>query len=141
MPFITRLHGRMDLPKVRHLYRHFPDVPLVSISNAQRRSLPGANFLATIPHGLPIDRLRPLPVAPTYLAFLGRICREKVPDRAIRIAPHTGLPLEIAAKVDKADIEYHEAIIGRLSTAAWSNISARSAIAKSRSFLVEHWPW
>ena len=85
-PFLTTLHGRLDLPELRPVYDCFPEVPLVSISDAQRAPLPNANFVATIHHGLPEDLLTPQPIEPSYLAFLGRICPEKRPDRAIRIA-------------------------------------------------------
>ena len=85
-PFLTTLHGRLDLPELVPIFDCFPHVPLVSISDAQRAPLPGANFIETVHHGLPDDLLTPQPVAPRYLAFLGRICPEKRPDRAIRIA-------------------------------------------------------
>ena len=41
-----------------------------------------------------------------YVAFLGRISPEKRPDRAILIARALGIPLKIAAKVDRADDVY-----------------------------------
>ena len=112
VPFVTTLHGRLDLPELRPVFNTFRSVPVVSISDAQRLGLPQARFVATVPHGVP-DRkptLRP-PVAPTYLAFLGRIAPEKGPDRAIRIARGCGVPLKIAAKVDKADQQYFDAMI------------------------------
>jgi glycosyltransferase involved in cell wall biosynthesis len=105
-PFLTTLHGRLDLPELRPVYDCFPEVPLVSISDAQRLPLPDANFVATVQHGLPEDLLTPRHVAPSYLAFLGRICPEKRPDRAIRIARKAGIPLKIAAKVDRVDEAY-----------------------------------
>jgi len=104
---ITTLHGRQDLPDLKALYVGFSDMPLVSISNAQREPIANANFVATIYHGLP----RNLHV-PTYqprggyVAFIGRISPEKGPDRAIRLARTLGVPLKIAAKVDRADEEY-----------------------------------
>ncbi len=110
-PFLTTLHGRLDLPELKPIYSYFDDVPLVSISDAQRRPLPDANFIATVHHGLPADLLLPRPVRPEYLAFLGRICPEKCPDRAIEIARRTGIPLKMAAKVDRADVEYHASTI------------------------------
>lgn len=106
VPTLTTLHGRQDLTDLHHLYRGFPDMPLVSISEAQRKPIPFANFATTIYHGLP-----PL-YAPTfdprggYLAFLGRIAPEKRVDRAIAIAKAVGLPLRIAAKVDRVDEQY-----------------------------------
>jgi glycosyltransferase involved in cell wall biosynthesis len=105
-PFLTTLHGRLDLPELVPVFDSFPDVPLISISDAQRHPLPGANFIETVHHGLPIDLLTPQPVTPRYLAFLGRICPEKRPDRAIRIARRAGIPLKMAAKVDRVDEDY-----------------------------------
>jgi glycosyltransferase involved in cell wall biosynthesis len=86
-PFVTTLHGRLDLPELAPVFDLFDTAPLVSISDSQRRGLPRA-------------------VRPSYLAFLGRICPEKRPDRAIRIARACGIPLRMAAKVDDADTEY-----------------------------------
>ncbi len=85
--------------------------PLVSISDAQRRPLPRGNFIGTVHHGLPPDLLTPQPMPRDYLAFLGRICPEKSPDRAIRIARAAGMKLKIAAKVDRVDREYFETTI------------------------------
>jgi len=104
---ITTLHGRQDLPDLRPIYRRFGEMPIVSISNAQRKPEPNANFVATVHHGLPTD-LHQATLHPRggYVAFLGRICPEKRPDRAIEIAQTFGIPLKIAAKVDKADEAY-----------------------------------
>ncbi len=110
-PFLTTLHGRLDLPELHGAFQSFPDVPLISISDSQRAPLAGVNWAATVPHGLPADLLAPRPVTPSYLAFLGRIAPEKRPDRAIRIARACGLPLRIAAKVDRADRAYYETTI------------------------------
>jgi glycosyltransferase involved in cell wall biosynthesis len=138
---LTTLHGRLDVPDLAPLYREFDDVPLVSISNNQRRPLAWVNYLATIYHGLPADLheadMRPCGNVPLsdegrlssresdplrgakgdkpadfgrgkYLLFLGRICDEKRPDRAIEIAKGAGIPLKIAAKVDPCEREYFE---------------------------------
>jgi glycosyltransferase involved in cell wall biosynthesis len=86
----------------------FGSVPVVCISDAQRRPLPQARWLRTIHHGLPADLLRPAPVAPQYLAVLGRISPEKAIDRSIRIAQSCGIPLRIAAKVDRAESDHFE---------------------------------
>ena len=104
---LTTLHGRQDLPDLRGFYFGFRDMPLVSISHAQREPLPHANFIATVYHGIPTDLLRPV-IEPRggYVAFLGRISPEKRPDRAIRLARGLGIPLKIAAKVDKVDEDY-----------------------------------
>ena len=106
-PFLTTLHGRLDLPEYSPIYDQFRQVPLVSISDAQRRPLPLANFVATVQHGLPEALLQPQPAKPSYLAFLGRIAPEKRPDAAILIARRAGIPLKIAAKVDRVDEAYY----------------------------------
>jgi glycosyltransferase involved in cell wall biosynthesis len=106
VPYVSTLHGRLDMPTLPPLYALFPDAPVVSISQAQRVHLPDANYVATIHHGLPERMLTPGFGAGGYLAFLGRISPEKAPDAAIRIAARAGLPLKIAAKVDKVDREY-----------------------------------
>jgi glycosyltransferase involved in cell wall biosynthesis len=103
---LTTLHGRQDLGDLKPFYDRFDEMPLVSISNDQRKPLPQANFIATIHHGIPVDLHRPSFKAGSYLAFLGRISPEKRPDRAINIARAAGIPLKIAAKVDKVDEDY-----------------------------------
>jgi glycosyltransferase involved in cell wall biosynthesis len=107
-PFITTLHGRLDLPEHQPVFSTFSSIPVVSISNAQRRPVPQAGWVRTVHHGLPEDLLRPQPVKPSYLAFLGRIAPEKGVDRAIRTAARCEMPLKIAAKVDRVDIDYFE---------------------------------
>ena len=104
---LTTLHGRLDLPELLPFYREFSDMPVVSISDDQRRPLPHARWIATIPHGLPrnLARFYAQPCG-EYLAFLGRISPEKGPDRAIAIAKRVGIKLKIAAKVDRADEAY-----------------------------------
>jgi glycosyltransferase involved in cell wall biosynthesis len=110
-PFITTLHGRLDLPEHQPVFKTFRKTPLISISNSQRRPIPQANWVRTIYHGVPENLLTPRPIKPTYLAALGRIAPEKSMDRAIRIAQRCGIPLKIAAKVDRADHEYYEQVI------------------------------
>lgn len=107
-PFVTTLHGRLDLPELHPIYEAFDNVPIISISDSQRQPMPKAGWLTTVQHGLPEDLLAPLPIERRYLAFLGRICPEKRVDLAIQIAERAGLPLKIAAKVDKADQEYFD---------------------------------
>jgi glycosyltransferase involved in cell wall biosynthesis len=111
VPSVTTLHGRLDLPELPALYGLYGDIPVVSISNSQRAPLPQANYVATILHGLPKDLLAKGPGTGGYLAFLGRISPEKAPDAAIRIAAAAGMPLKIAAKIDKVDEEYFKATI------------------------------
>jgi glycosyltransferase involved in cell wall biosynthesis len=108
---ITTLHGRLDLADLVPLYRRFADMPLVSISDAQRAPLPWARWVATVHHGIPADMLRQGEGRGGYLAFLGRISPEKRPDRAIRIARRAGILLKIAAKIDRADTEYFRTVV------------------------------
>ena len=103
---VTTLHGRQDLGDLKPFYSRFGQMPLISISDDQRKPLPHANFVATIHHGIPTGLHRPSFEQGSYLAFLGRISPEKRPDRAIRIARAAGIPLKIAAKVDKVDEDY-----------------------------------
>jgi glycosyltransferase involved in cell wall biosynthesis len=111
VPNITTLHGRLDLPELKEVYRQFPDMPLVSISNAQRKPLAVRSWRATVYHGLP-EHLYSFEERPgKYLAFIGRISPEKGLDRAIEAAIRAGMPIRIAAKVDKVDKEYFEATI------------------------------
>ena len=108
---VTTMHGRLDIPDLAPVYAEFDDMPLVSISDAQREPLPTAKWIATVYHGLPQDlyqfRARP----GKYFAFLGRISPEKRVDRAIKIAKRIGIPLKIAAKVDLVDREYFKKVI------------------------------
>lgn len=109
---VTTLHGRLDLPDFHPVFRAFPHMPLVSISDNQRGPMPaGVNWLATIHHGLPPSVCPFNARGGDYLAFLGRISPEKRPDRAIEIAKRAGIPLKIAAKVDKADQDYWDEVI------------------------------
>jgi glycosyltransferase involved in cell wall biosynthesis len=110
-PFLTTLHGRLDLPEHQPVFTTFSAIPVISISNAQRRPVPQANWVHTIHHGVPEKLLTPRPVTPSYLAVLGRIAPEKGVDRAIKIAIRCGIPLKIAAKVDRADQNYYDEII------------------------------
>src|SRR5579875_304533 len=113
-PHVTTLHGRLDLPELPALYREFREMPVVSISNAQRGPLPGANWQGTVYHGLPLDLHSFTEQPGEYLAFLGRISPEKRVDRAIEIARRAGLKLKIAAKIDRADRAYYEKEIAHL---------------------------
>jgi glycosyltransferase involved in cell wall biosynthesis len=109
---LTTQHGRLDLPDLPVAYRAFPEFPLVSISDDQRRPCPNWYWLRTVHHGLPANLYPFSPHAQGgYLAFLGRICPEKRPDHAIEIARRTGLPLKIAAKVDRVDQAYFDEVI------------------------------
>jgi glycosyltransferase involved in cell wall biosynthesis len=111
VPNLTTLHGRLDLPELKEVYRQFPDMPLVSISNAQRKPLAVRSWRATVYHGLPEDLYSFEERPGKYLAFIGRTSPEKGLDRAIEAAIKAEMPIRIAAKVDKVDKEYFEATI------------------------------
>jgi glycosyltransferase involved in cell wall biosynthesis len=111
VPQLTTLHGRLDLPELVPLYLEYREMPVVSISDAQRAPLAHAGWLATVHHGLPLDLLSFQPEPGRYLAFMGRVSPEKRLDRAIEIARRVGVELRIAAKVDPADRAYFEAVI------------------------------
>ncbi len=106
VPFLTTLHGRLDVPGTADIVRRHPDAPFVSISDHQRRPLPDARWIRTIHHGLPERSTRPSFSQGSYLAFLGRLSADKGPEAAIRIARKTGMPLRIAAKVPRAERGY-----------------------------------
>ena len=109
VPFVTTLHGRLNLAEFKVVYNRFPTVPLVSISESQRTPVPELGWVGTVYHGMPADLLTPKPTGgPGYFAFLGRISPEKRVDRAIEIAAACGVELRVAAKVDRADDEYYE---------------------------------
>jgi glycosyltransferase involved in cell wall biosynthesis len=110
-PTVLTLHGRLDIAELGPLFRAYPHVSLVSISDAQRRPLSGVSWTRTVYHGLPLDLYTFQPQPRTTLLFLGRISPEKRPDVAIRIACRAGVPLRIAAKVDKVDQEYFDTCI------------------------------
>jgi len=111
VPSVTTLHGRLDIDALRPVYSRYRRMPVVSISNAQRKPLPFLNWQSTVYHGLPSELLKFHPGPGKYLAFLGRISPEKRPDLAIEVARKVGIPLKIAAKVDVVDEAYYEAVV------------------------------
>ena len=111
-PVVHTLHGRLDLRPLIHVLTELREVPLVSISDSQREPLTGLdlNWVATVHHGLPMQDVPAVTTASDgrYLVFLGRMSAEKRPDLAIAVAKRAGLPLIMAAKVDRPDREYFE---------------------------------
>ena len=122
LPHVTTLHGRLDSPDLVPLYRKYKGMPLISISQNQRKPLPWAHWIGNVYHGLPMGLLPFGNGSGKYLAFLGRISPEKRVDRAIEIAKRAGMPLKIAAKVDPADRAYYEREIKPLLNAHASGI-------------------
>jgi glycosyltransferase involved in cell wall biosynthesis len=114
VPHLTTLHGKLTIPELQLIYNKFPNQPVVSISNDQRKPLPQANFVGTVYHGLPENLFSAGDGEENYFAFLGRISPEKGCDRAIEIAIATNTPIKIAAKIDKADETYFEEKIKQL---------------------------
>jgi glycosyltransferase involved in cell wall biosynthesis len=111
VPHVTTLHGRLDIADLKPLYREYCAMPLVSISNAQRRPLAWCNWIETVYHGMPLELHTGQRAAGGYLAFLGRISPEKGCDRAIEIARRAGMPIKIAAKIDNSDRAYFDRVV------------------------------
>ena len=112
--YLTTLHGRLDIPELEPLFREFKELPLVSISNSQRKPFPYSNWMGTVYYGLPLDLYHFNRKGGDYLVFVGRISPEKRVDRAIEIAKKAGIQIRIAAKVDKVDNDYFESKIKKL---------------------------
>ena len=135
VPFITTLHGRLDLPEYVPFFKKFENLPFVSISNAQRKPLSWLNWQATVYHGLPENLYKFYPKKGDYLAFLGRISPEKRPDRAIKIAEKFGMKLKIAAKVDKADEVYFREVIKPMLKSHWVEFIGEISEKEKNEFL------
>jgi glycosyltransferase involved in cell wall biosynthesis len=119
-PVVSTLHSRLDRPEHQPLYREFADVPLVSISHAQRTPVAWANFVATVHHGIDLDQFTFNQIPHDYLVYLGRVSPDKGLDAAIRIAQRVGLPLKISARMPlpfrndpavRLDWEYWEHVV------------------------------
>jgi glycosyltransferase involved in cell wall biosynthesis len=137
IPALTTLHNRLDIPDLHRLYREFREMNLVSISDAQRRPMPWANWVGTVYHGLPEDLYEARTKPGAYLAFLGRISPEKRVDRAIEIAKRAGMPLKIAAKVDVADKSYFDSRICRLLAHPLIEFVGEISEGQKRAFLAD----
>ena len=113
-PFVHTHHGRLDMPELLPLFSEFSEVPLVSISNAQRSPVPNLSWQATVYHGLPRSCVGFNPGRGNYLAFLGRVSPEKGLHLAVEIARRAGMPLKVAAKVDRHDVDFYQSTIAPL---------------------------
>jgi glycosyltransferase involved in cell wall biosynthesis len=139
VPFVTTTHGRLDLPGLSAVAARFPDASFISISLNQRASLPTANWLGTVYHGLPLASFCPSYERGEYLAFLGRLTKDKGPEAAIRIARAAGIPLQMAAKLPTGERGYFKAhlepkidgreirLIGEVNDHAKQDFLARAA--------------
>jgi glycosyltransferase involved in cell wall biosynthesis len=134
-PHVTTLHGRLDIADLVPLYQEYGDMPLVSISDAQREPLPHARWLVTVYHGLPADLFTLQPEIGRYLAFLGRISPEKRVDRAVEIARRSGLPLRVAAKIDDTDRAYFDREIAPLFALPFVEYIGEIGEAEKQAFL------
>jgi glycosyltransferase involved in cell wall biosynthesis len=132
---VTTLHGRLDIPDLQPIYDEFRDIPVVSISTAQRAPLPQARWMATVHHGVPLERYPFVERPEGYLAFLGRISPEKRVDRAIEIGRRAGLPVRVAAKIDRADRDYYEREIAALFDSAGVEFLGEIGDAEKPGFL------
>jgi glycosyltransferase involved in cell wall biosynthesis len=108
---VSTLHGSIHTHDLRGLLEEYREIPLVSISNNQREPMPEANWVGTVHHGLPRDLHGFQNGEGGYLAFLGRVSREKGLERAIEIAKRSGYALKIAAKIYDEDVPYFEHVI------------------------------
>jgi glycosyltransferase involved in cell wall biosynthesis len=133
---LTTLHGRLDIKDLSACYVHWPQYPLVSISHSQREPLPFANWLGSVPHGLPDNLYRPVAnPSGDYLAFLGRMSPEKRPDRAIAIARRANMPIYMAAKVDVGDASYFNTTIKQQIAQEGVHFLGEISDAKKQDFL------
>jgi glycosyltransferase involved in cell wall biosynthesis len=137
VPFLTTMHGRLDLPGLGDVVREYPRAPFVSISDDQRRPLPDANWIATIQHGLPLDVFRTSCEQGSYLAFLGRLTAEKGPEDAIRIARAAQQPLRIAAKIPRGETVYFKKHLEPLIDGKNIHLVGEVDDAKKQPFLAE----
>jgi glycosyltransferase involved in cell wall biosynthesis len=135
--FLMTLHGRLDYPDVSRLLQRTSDAAVVSISEAQRNPVARANWVGNVPHGLPYNLLQPQLGPGKYLAFLGRMCRDKRPDAAIRLARTLGQPIRLAAKVDKCDQEYFDTVIRPLLSGPDVEFIGEIDASQKASFLGE----
>jgi glycosyltransferase involved in cell wall biosynthesis len=134
---VTTFHGRLDLPELSGLYREYAEMPVVSISDSQRKPIPWMNWQATVYHGLPEDLFTFQESPGRYLAFLGRVSPEKCLDRAVEIARGAGMKLKIAAKIDKSDRNYYEKQIKPLLNEPWVEFLAEIGGRAKDRFLGE----
>jgi glycosyltransferase involved in cell wall biosynthesis len=137
VPFLTTMHGRLDLQGLDETVAEFPNASFVSISNHQRGPLPTAKWIATIQHGLPSDSFSPLYERGSYLAFLGRLTAEKGPEAAIRIAQGSGMSLRIAAKIPKAERSYFKKSLEPLVDGKRVQLVGEVDEARKQPFLAE----
>ena len=134
-PFVTTLHGRLDLPELQPVYDVSRTCRWSRFQTPSGVRLPQANFIATVHHGLPVDLLTPRRKPSIWLSSVAS-ARRSAPDRAIRIARAAGMPLKIAAKVDRVDEAYfRDTITSRCSMAANVELIGEISDAEKPDFL------
>jgi glycosyltransferase involved in cell wall biosynthesis len=135
VPTVSTLHGRLDLKEFLPIYRRYKDQPVISISHDQRRPLPEMKWAGTVYHGLPRNLLKFRSGPGNYLVFLGRLSPEKRPDLAIEISRRSGIPLKIAAKIDRTDRQYFEAVIKPLLSSPGIEFIGEISESQKQEFL------
>jgi glycosyltransferase involved in cell wall biosynthesis len=135
VPTISTMHGRVDLEDFQPIYDRYTDLPLVAISQSQRDFLPRMNWMDMIYHGLPSTSYRLNPNPGRYLAFLGRLSPEKRPEVAIEVARRAGIPLKIAAKVDRSNEAYFKAVIKPLLSSSMIEYVGEISESQKQEFL------
>jgi glycosyltransferase involved in cell wall biosynthesis len=135
VPTISTMHGRIDLEDFKPIYDRYADLPLVSISQAQSDFLPRMNWVDMIYHGLPCTSYRLNPNPGKYLAFLGRLSPEKRPEVAIEVARRAGIPLKIAAKLDRSNEAYFNAVIKPLLSSSMIEYVGEISESQKQEFL------
>ena len=111
-PMVTTLHGAALLETdSRVAYRHYPELPYISISHAERKGCPELNYIANVYNGIRLEEFDFVGQTGEYLLFIGRICPDKGTDLAIEVARKSGLPLIIAGIVPQGQEEFFSAKI------------------------------
>ena len=135
VPTVSTMHGRVDLEDFKPVYDRYTDLPLVSISQSQSAFLPRMKWVDTIYHGLPSTSYHLNPNPGSYLAFLGRLSPEKRPEVAIEVARRAGIPLKIAAKVDRSNEAYFNAVIKPLLSSSMIEYVGEITESQKQEFL------
>lgn len=108
-PILTTIHAMpLEASCDKTMYGMFKDMPFASISDAQRLTFPGLNYIGTVYHGLQLELFSFNARPRDYLAYLGRFSPFKGAAGAIEVAKRTGKKLIMAAKINAYEREYFE---------------------------------